>query len=469
MIQAKKAIGFFVSFAFLVFGFFYFSSKGIEPFSDFALLEWQSKLAIQGIFHLPYNHAFEDPNYSFFPLPNLFFQQTKGFAHSTFPNLYPILISPILKLFGISGVTIIHTFLFTIGIFLFHQIQKNVISTLLLLYGSTIPIYIFLFHETIFIFFLEISALYLFHKCQNIFAGMISALILWIRPEMSFVLIILPICFENKTQTMRFYLSMAFCFSLLALGNLFLVDSLLPLRIAKNSDMSLRSENVFYLAKIWMEQVPIFILFCFYFLKSLYLKEIKISNFLIIIVTMVMVFLAPNSGGHNTPRYLFGLVPLYVLLLNKEEKNPNPFISYRWIFLITLISIYTICNLHFQMKELKKISKFQSNTLSEIRKIKDSVIIFSNPDFAFVSLPLLEEKKDLLLLRKDFNSVDLANLLTKKNIKTFTFLELPPSPVVLPNNFRLPNCSQDCSFQRGEIHPLPNALLPITQTSYKRN
>lgn len=106
MIQSKKAIGFFGSLAFLAFGYFYFSAKGVLPFADFALLEWQTKLVEQGIFYLPYTHQTQDPDFSFFPLPDLFFQLTNGTAQSTFPNFYPLLISPIFRVGELSGVVI---------------------------------------------------------------------------------------------------------------------------------------------------------------------------------------------------------------------------------------------------------------------------------------------------------------------------------------------------------------------------
>ncbi|MCW7493513.1 hypothetical protein ND861_12765 [Leptospira sp. 2 VSF19] len=469
MIHSKKAIGFFFSFAILVFVFFASTAKGIEPFADFALLEWQSKLAAKGLFHLPYNHQIQDPSYSFFPLPDLFFQLTKGFAYSTFPNLYPILISPILKFFGLSGIITLQSILFFIAIYTFHQIEKNSKTTLLLLFGSTLPIYIFLIHETVFIFTLEIFALYLYHKKLKNFSGIISAIIIWIRPEMSFVMILIPFCFEKQSLPISFYLSMFSGFCMFALGNLYWTGSFLPFRLLKNSDIELRPENIVYLSKIWILQVPIFTISCLFFLKSLISKINLLSIFLLLFITIVMILLAPNSGGHNTPRYLFGLVPLYVLLIGNKKENGAPYISFGWIFLIALIAFYTVWNLNFQIKELKKISKFQSNTLNEIRKIKDSVLIFSNPDFAFVSLPLLEEKKDLLLLRKNFNQKEMADLLFKENIRTFTFLELPPSPIVLPDNLPISNCLKECTFRRRETHILEGALLPISKTLYQRN
>ncbi|TGM60377.1 LA_3751/LA_3752 family putative glycosyltransferase [Leptospira vanthielii] len=467
MIQSKKAIGFFFSLAFLAFLSFYFSARGLLPFTDFALIEWQMKLAGQTIFYLPYLHQIQDPSFSFFPLPDLFFQLTNGKAHSTFPNFYPFLFSPLLKFFGTVSITVAQLILFFGAIYIFHQIKKDVVSTVLLLFGSSLPIYIFLIHETILIFFLEILVLFLFSRNRVTIAGILSALMIWIRPEMSMVMVLVPFCFSNHSRILRFGISILFVLSIFVLGNLYTTGSFFPLRMAKNSDFQFRLETIFYLTKIWIGQVPIFLLSCFFFLRSSVSKQISFPLILLLLVTVVTISLAPNTGGHNTPRYLYGFVPLYILILRKDSEM-IPVLSYRWMFALTLISLYTIWNLNGQMKELKKISKFQANTLNEIRKLDDSMLLFNNSDFSFVALPLLQENKDLLLLRKDYDQQDLAELLQKENIKSFTFLELPPSPFTLPENLIIPNCPHKCSFRKTKTLSLPNTLLPITQTQYLR-
>ncbi|MBM9546515.1 hypothetical protein JWG40_05770 [Leptospira sp. 201903074] len=467
MIQSKKAIGFFCSLAFLAFVSFYFSARGILPFSDFALLEWQMKLAGQTIFDLPYLHQTQDPSFSFFPLPDLFFQLTKGKAHSTFPNFYPFIFSPLLKLFGIVGITITQFILFASAIYIFHQIKKDAISTLLLLFGSSLPIYIFLIHETVLIFFFEILILFLYHKNRPMIAGIISALTVWIRPEMGLVLVFIPFCFSNHKSKLRYGISILIGLLIITFGNLYTTGLVLPLRMAKHSDFQLRPEIILYLTKTWIEQAPIFLLSCLFFLRSFFFKQISYPIILLFSLTVVTLFLAPNTGGHNTPRYLYGFIPLYILILRKDNE-PIPFLSYQWTFLLTLISLYTIWNLNSQIKELKKISKFQLNTLDELRKLDDTVLLFNNSDFSFVVLPLLEESKDILLLRKDYDPQVLARLLQNENIKSFTFLELPPSPFKLPDHLIFSDCTNKCGFYKKETALLPNALLPIIQTQYLR-
>lgn len=467
MIHSKKAIGFFCSLAFLAFLSFYFSARGILPFTDFALLEWQMKLAGQFIFYLPYLHQTQDPSFLFFPLPDLFFQLTNGKAHSTFPNFYPFLFSPILKIWGTAGITIAQLVLFSGAIYIFHQIKKDFTATFLLLFGSSLPIYIFLIHETVLIFFLEILVLFLFSRNRFFLSGILSALIVWIRPEMCMVIVLVPFCFTNYSKILKFGISLFLGISVFALGNLYTTDSIFPLRMVKNSNFQFRTDNTIYLTKIWIEQVPIFLLSCFFFIRSCVSRKISFPMILIILATLVTIVLAPNTGGHNTPRYLYGFIPLYSLIMRKDIVV-NPLLSFRWIFLLSFLSLYTIWNLNGQIKELIKISKYQANTLNEIRKLDDSVLLFNNSDFSFVVLPLLQENKDLLLLRKEYDPQILVGLLQNENTKSFTFLELPPSPYSLPNHLSLPNCNQNCTFSKTETIPLPNALLPITQTRYLR-
>lgn len=251
------------------------------------------------------------------------------------------------------------------------------------------------------------------------------------------------------------------------MGNLYTTDSIFPLRMVKNSNFQFRTDNTIYLTKIWIEQVPIFLLSCFILIRSCVSRKISYPMILIILATLVTIVLAPNTGGHNTPRYLYGFIPLYILIMRKDIEV-NPLLSFRWMFLLSFLSLYTIWNLNGQIKELIKISKYQANTLNEIRKLDDSVLIFNNSDFSFVVLPLLQENKDLLLLRKDYDPQILVGLLQNENTKSFTFLELPPSPYTLPNHFSLPNCNKNCTFSKTETILLPNALLPITQTQYLR-
>ncbi|PJZ44525.1 LA_3751/LA_3752 family putative glycosyltransferase [Leptospira brenneri] len=467
MEHSKKAIGFFVSLAFLVLGYFSFATKQIEPFADFALLEWQMKLAGQGIFHLPYQHLLEDPEFLFFPLPEIFFHIHNGLVYSTFPNLYPILFSPFYLGFGIMGVKLAQILLFFLSIYLFHLIQKDDISTILLLFGSSISIYIFLIHETIFFFFLEIIILYFYHRKWSILSGVLSICLVWMRPEMIFAIFFLPFCFPKEWEWKRFVGACVITGALFAIINQITLGTFLPLRVLKNSAFQFRPELSLYLLKIWIEQVPIFVLFVFYLGKSIVRKEFLFRNLFLISLTIAIMIISPNTGGHNTPRYLFGLIPLYALTFRYKEKNKEgtPKI---WILVCLIISFYQINVIFQQTKELKKISKFQTNTIQELKTVDDSILVFNNSDFAFVALPLLEQKKDLLLLRSDYPKETFFRILDSKNTKSFSFLELPPSPFSLGETLSLSNCKKDCEFQKNATWQLPAALLPITTTSYQR-
>lgn len=469
MDQSKKAIGFFVSLAFLVLGFLLITTKQIEPFSDFALLEWQIKLALQGTFHLQYSFLLEDPNFQFFPLPDLFFHVHNGLPYSTFPNFYPIFVSPLYLGFGAAGIKLGQFVLFFYTIFIFYQIKKDKIATILLLFGSILSLYIFLIHETILFFFLEVVILYFYNRKWSILSGFLSMCLIWMRPEMVFSIFLIPFCFPKEKNWKLFLLTLfvtGFIFSVL---NFMTLGTYVPLRLVKNSEFQFRLDTSLYLFKIWIEQAPIFVLFVFYFIKTIFQKKVTYQNLLLILVTILMILISPNTGGHNTPRYLFGLIPLYIVLLKNNETVESK-ISINWGILLLILSIYQ-SNLLFQKtKELKKISQYQTNTIQEITKIKDKFLVFNNSDFSFVilqkfaALPFTPAEKELLLLRPNYDNKKFIQILTTHQNRSFTFLELPPSPTPLrPNEIELLSQYQ-IKYRLGNRYQLPNALLPIQAT-----
>ncbi|TGL88745.1 hypothetical protein EHQ68_08900 [Leptospira congkakensis] len=467
MDQSKKAIGFFVSLAFLVLGFLIITTKQIEPSSDFALIEWQVKLVGKGIFHLPYDYSLQDPKFQLVPFPEVFFHTKDNFIYSTFPNFYPILVFPFYMSLGTMGIKLIQLLLFFLSAFVFYQIKKDTVATILLLFGSTISVYIFLVHDTILFLFLEVVILFLYHRKWTIVSGFLSLCLVWMRPEMLFTALILPICFSKEINWKQYFLTFfatGFVFSII---NQIIFGTFIPLRIFKAPQYHFRIDSSFYLFKIWLEQVPIFILSVIYCIRFFFHKKILYQNIFLILITLFMILISPNTGGHNTPRYLFGLFPLYILLLRKNEENETT-ISKKWFFICLLLSLYSLTVLFQQTKEIKKISKFQSNTLEELSKIEDKILVFNNADFAFVVLPLLDQKKDILLLRNSDSTETFFQILNAKNTKSFTFLELPPSPFPIGEIITQPRCLKDCSFQKGETKPVPNTLLPIMATQYKR-
>ncbi|TGL40313.1 LA_3751/LA_3752 family putative glycosyltransferase [Leptospira perdikensis] len=469
MTRSKKAIGFFVSLTFLTFGYFAFTTKEIQPFSDFALLEWQIKLALQGTFHLHYEYLLEDPNFQFFPLPDIFFHVHNGLPYSTFPNFYPILFSPIYACFGILGIKLAQLVLFFLSIYIFYLMNKDVSSTILLLFGSTISIYVFLIHETILFLFLEVLVLYLYHRRWTGFSGLLSMCLVWMRPEMIFAIGFLPLCFTKEHNWKRFVFIFFITGTLFSILNQITLGTFFPLRLVKNSGFQFRTDTSFYLFKIWAEQVPIFILFVLSFIRSMVRKVFSYQNLVLLLITIVMILISPNTGGHNTPRYLFGLIPLYILVLRKNEIAETQ-ITKPWIFILFILSCYSLNTLFQQTKELRKISKYQMNTVQEITKIKDKVLVFNNSDFSFVvapefmSLPFSKSEKDILLLRPDYDNKTLIQILTTKHNQSFTFLELPPSPIPLRPNVAEIIFQSQIKYRISYRYQLPEVLLPIQAT-----
>ncbi|MCW7503047.1 LA_3751/LA_3752 family putative glycosyltransferase [Leptospira paudalimensis] len=467
MIHSKKAIGFLYGVGFLTILFFFFKTIPTVSFSDFSLFEWQLKQVLKGSLHLPYLFITTDPNLDFFPLPNVFFHLTNNSIDSTFPNLYPILFSPFYWIGGKTGIQLIQFILFFLVIRLFFLIKRDHSLSLILLFGSSIPIYTNLIHDTIFIFFLEVLLLYIIHKQYVFFASLLSVFLLWMRPEFVFVICLLPFYFEWKNiwkQYLKWFVLFIFLF---LTTNFILYSTVFPLRLFKNSTYHWNLEIVVYLFRLLIEQIPAFTIFLILSVISIFQKKIKLQNLILFLFTCLIILSSPNTGGHNTPRYLFCLVPFYVLSFHSNlyetlhRKNVG-------ILLVILLTIYSIYQWQYQTKELIKISKFQSNTLASLNQIPEQTIVFNNSDFSFVALPLIEQNKNLFLLKKNPEENAFGAFLAKNHIKSFVFVELPPSPYPIPNPLVIPNYDNDCEFRFVDQYPLPNAMLPIMVTRYQR-
>ncbi|TGK52711.1 LA_3751/LA_3752 family putative glycosyltransferase [Leptospira bouyouniensis] len=468
MIQSKKAIGFFYGVGFLTFSFLLFKTINVVSFSDFALFEWQLKQIIQGSLELPYQFLKSDPSLEFYPLPNVFFHLSGTKITSTFPNLYPILFSPIYVLLGKIGIQITQFVLFFLSIWMFYQIKRDHLSTVLLLFGSSIPIYIGLVHDTILIFFLEICIFYCLHKKLIPLASVLSVSLVWIRPEVVFVFCLFPFYFEWKQIWKQFFLWSALfgisfvCVNYISFGTVF------PLRLVKNSTFVWKPEVILYLFRLLLEQIPIFTLFILLCLLRSFEKRVSVHSLLLLFITCLILILSPNTGGHNTPRYLYFLVPFYLFSIQLILKE-NYISEKLWTFVLSMIILFSLYQFNSQTKELIKISKFQSNTLLALAKIPNDTLVFNNSDFSFVALPLLEQNKNLVLLRKNPDESQLSSFLSKNQIDSFVFVELPPSTIPIPNPLIIPNCKSNCQYNGIKTDPLPNAMLPIVTTSYSRS
>lgn len=467
MIQQKKAIGFFYGVGFFTILYLLLKTKPLVSFSDFALFEWQIKLVLQGKFSLPYSFISTDPNLDFFPLPDLFFHLSPNRVDSTFPNLYPILVAPIYFTFGKFGIQIIQVALLFLSLWFFYQIKKDHLFSLLLLFGSSIPIYTNLIHDTILVFFLEILVLYYLHKKSILLASFLSIVLIWMRPEFGFVIVLLPFFFEWRTIGKQFFV-WCLCFGVIfACTNWIVFDTFFPLRLLKNASYHWNSKIVLYLFRLLVEQIPIFSLFFIFSLTQLFFKKFRLVTMGLFVSTCLILILSPNTGGHNTPRYFYCLVPLYILSISlgptfDSQKRK----AFTLLFLILMI--YSVYKWTDQSKELMKISKFQTNTLTALSSITEKTFVFNNSDFSFVALPILESGKNLLLLRKPPEENDLGQFLNENQIESFVFLELPPSPFPIPDTLKIPGCKTSCEFKRMKTQSLPDTMLPITLTQFTR-
>lgn len=473
MIQSKKAIGFFVILGFLIFGYLTFTTKDIKPFSDFALLEWQIKLALQGTFHLEYPYLLADPNFHFFPIPDIFFHVHNGLAYSTFPNFYPILVSPFYAGFGSFGIKWAQFVLFFFSIYIFHQIKKDAAATILMLFGSTITIYIFLIHETIVFLFLEIVILYFYQRRWVVISGILSICLVWMRPEMIFSIGLIPLSFPKNRNFISFITVSIFTGIIFSILNQIAFGSYIPIRMVKNSEFLFRPETSLYLFKILLEQIPIFIIFLMYVVSLILKRKQSYQSLVLLLFTCIILFISPNTGGHNTPRYLYGFIPFYVLALRNSEETEKQ-ISKVWILICLSLTIYSSVIVFQQTKELKKIAKYQKNTLEVISSLDSKILVFNNSDFSFVTLPgfmalpFSASEKNLILLRPGFSNKTLIQILSQSNNDSFAFLELPPSQIPLNETIFDVDRIYLGTYRKGTPYQLPNALLPIQKTIYYR-
>lgn len=467
MIHSKKAIGFLYGVGFLAILFNFFKTIPTVSFSDFSLFEWQLKQVLKGSLHLPYAFITTDPSLEFFPLPNVFFHLTNTNIDSTFPNLYPILFSPFYWIGGKTEIQLIQFILFFWAIWLFFLIKRDHVLSLILLFGSSIPIYTNLIHDTIFIFFLEVLLLYNLHKQYVSFASLLSLFLVWMRPEFVFVVCLLPLYFEWKNIWKQYLIWFVFFLFLFLTANYIFYSTFFPLRLFKNSTYHWNSEIVVYLFRLLIEQIPTFTLFLILSVVSVFRKQFKLQFFILFLFTCLIILSSPNTGGHNTPRYLFCLVPFYALSFHSNLYEPFNRKNLTILFAV-LLTFYSLYQWQYQTKELIKISKFQSNTLSSLNQIPEQTIVFNNSDFSFVALPLIEQNKNLFLLRKNPEKNAFSAFLSNNHIHSFAFVELPPSPYAIPNPLMIPNCDNNCQFRLVDQYPLPNAMLPIMVTRFQR-
>lgn len=465
---SKKAIGFFFIFGFFMLCFFLTKLDSIKSFSDFSLFEWQTKLGTQGIFHLPYSFSHFDPNYQFFPLPNLFFHLTNNFAYSTFPNLYSICVSPMYLMFGTKGIQITQFFLLLASVWLLYNVTKNEVLALFLLFGSSIFLYVFLIHDTIFVFFLEMVTIYFTAKKNVSLSALFSVVLIWMRPELVFVFCFLPFLFPNSIPWKQYFLLCGVLLVFVSFINFGFYATFLPIRLMKNRNSIGNWEVTVYLFRLLMEQIPLFLLFLFFLIWEWIQKKKNVLSLLVAIATILVCIVSPNTGGHGTPRYLYGFLPIYLIAIHIQY--PNLKMPKKLVYiLITFVMLYSTYQINSQLKILTKISKYQTNTLSAMESIKPKTIVFDNSDMSFIALPLLTKDKNIFLLREDVSQSGFANFLDKTQIQEFVFVEIPPSPFPLPNSLRIQNCIKNCEYRKVDSRPLPNTNLPISYSHYLRS
>ncbi|MDF3820485.1 hypothetical protein P3G55_11265 [Leptospira sp. 96542] len=446
---------------FLLF-FLIYKSQSIQSFSDFNLIEWQIHNIRHGIYSLPYEWSIYDSDLSFFFLPDRFFSSHNDQIVSVFPNLYPYFASFIPETEFTIVLRIMHVLLFFGSCFLMAKILKSWDAGFLFFISSILPIYILFVHETIFVLFLQILSIYLLKKDKLAIVSIVFALIVFMRPEMIIPLLFLPNILPSRKEKITLYAYMFFSLLPVFWIQNHINGTYFGLRVEKNLSSFPNWDVIIYLFQKTFLQIPILTLYIvsliIYFKESEFLKRgIILLSFMLLII-----FISPNTGGHNTARYLFGFIPLITMEFFNLWKNKKLIFKNYILFVMFL---YLFVSMSEMLKETRKISHYQSNLVSTLKNTEESILVFSNSDLSFASLPLIHTKK-LILLRQNFNPKILSLILKKENQKSFLFLSLPPSANYFGDSFSLTDCSKNCNFKLIESKQLDGSLLPIQSLKY---
>ncbi|WCL50474.1 hypothetical protein [Leptospira sp. GIMC2001] len=478
------------------------------PFSDFAILEWQSytffsKDFSQGLY-FSYSANDMDPEFRLFPLPDHFFHMVNNQPMSVFPPILPFLYSFLYGEYFNYFYKFLQLTLFIGSILLLQKMKPRIGITILTIFGSQISIYIFLLHETILVFFLQSAGLFLLYRNKYLTSGLISGLIVLFRPEAIFVGF-LPLLFLKHTRSQKISKSsklqflLAFSIGLAIVGGTqwAIYNSIFGLRIEKNIlfhfDLELQKSLLFLV----FYKLPIFTLFLILSLASLIwivfrnkakhkstnpLKakpnqdakfnevELEYRNlqkhswfiskfnfpFILLVFILLVFFLSPNHGGHNTPRYFFVFLPFLILICNHYLIYLKK--SFRYLIMASILFIGSI-NLIFTYTELKQLSNLQNKIKSQIQSIDYDTIVFTNPDISFCFINLFKDRNNYFLLRDNKDMKILYNAATKKNWSKIAVVDMVYNQD--PKDHFAKICdTEDCSFRFDKRISIDNSELP---------
>lgn len=464
-----KQTYFFIYLFFLssVFLFFLILSKEFVNTSDFAYWEWMYQVSSWENSGLPYNYSFEDPMFRLVPIPDQFFAVHAGSVTSTFPHIFIIIAKcfllglPVFYYKYISLLFLICSFIVLKYVF---ESELMVVFTSL---TSLLPIYIFGFHETTFIFLIFSITILGFKKDLHLLTFFLITLILILRPEYLAPLVLIPLYFQKTIQKQKiFYLTILSSILLILFVQFVLTGNILPLRIQKNSTLLYKSQVFLYLFKLIVTQIPAFTILalCLLFASIHPLqKRLNIfqANRLRILILFISIFLilviSPNSGGQNTPRYFFGFLPFLCFEIIQFNLNRK----FNFIILGILIIFFSI-QFHIAFRNLKVLSTYQKNLISTLRREPGSIMVFKNPDFSFAALPLHILHQQHFLLRSEGDLKILEKIARSSGLKIIYFADFLPNSDLSPYKKEpFAKCKTDCQWKVLDLMEPKDSLLPI--------
>ncbi len=455
-------------------GLAYLSRNNLQ-LADFALIEWQTKIihshSIQNLFHLDYSLSTYDPELRFFPLPEIFFLRSQGQALSVFPPYLPLLYSFFYGIYFPILFPLLQFSFFIAGLYLLEKSTHS--SPILLALGSLISLYVFLCHETCLVFFLQTLCIYQFTKKRFVSAGFFSGFTVLFRPEM-ILLSFFPFFLREREDSIqksifRYGIGLLSIVSVGILLQWIFTNSPLGLRIERNNSFAYYWEIRKYLGSILLSTSPL--LFLFLLLHFFSKEKYKNNSFFysILSLTLLIGLLAPNMGGHNTPRYFFGIFPYMAILSSRYLEHLH---SLTRALIIIIFIFFGILNFKKSFQEMQMIARYEQNLISEISKIDSKMILFDNSDLSYSAVPLLNGTKEILLLRNRKDLPLLSQILQINGISQIAFIYLGAENSAKSHFNRL--CQKDCGFLytkdlqlNRDFFPLSGGILSLKTASQK--
>lgn len=430
-------------------------------FSDFGLLELQTRIFQEtGSFDLIYKYSDLDPEFSLFSIPDHFLWVSESkIRFVTFPVLASI-FAPLFFFDIGDGNLLLSLFaqaiLFSLSLYLVILRFGSIFAGLIFCLGSILPIYVFVLHETILVLFLQSLALFLLKEEEegvgwSIFSGFLMGILPLVRPEFLFSLPLGFFLTRSKSVCIRYGLGVVlgilgiFVFNQLYFGNLLGGRVMQNFSLNQTSDLGWEIFSRENRAHIWillgllLTKIPLYAIFIlerigsgFYFLYHRLVVPNKVGTgtglsdspglgWAIFLISLGILFLSPNHGGQNTPRYFFCLIPFLVYYLSRRFPG-FPLSRFRILF-FPILGFAFLIPLYSSYREVLILSKTQIQVEGSIRALGDSPVVFRNPDLSYVFVKRASSSNQFLV-RGERSLLVFQDILRSEDWREFHLMEI---------------------------------------------